>query len=78
MNPDILFGIISWIGTILISIGLWKLGKKERQAFLFTFTGELFILVYSLHIHSSSLVFIGLLFSFLAAKNWIAWGKTGE
>lgn len=75
MSSTLLYGIISWIGTILISIGIWKIGKKQRNAFLFTFFGELFILVYSLHLRSSSLVFIGLVFSALAARNWFLWGK---
>lgn len=66
--------LISWIGTILISVGLWLIGRKKRIAFVFTFTGELFLLAYSIHLRSSSLIFIGVLFSILAAINWFKWG----
>lgn len=69
------FGAISWLGTILLTYGLWLIGKKQRRAFIYTFLGEIGILIYSLHMRSSALVFIGLVFSGLAVRNWIMWGK---
>lgn len=67
---------LSWLGTLLLLIGLWYVGAKKRWAFLFTIAGELLILVYSLHIRAWSIAFIGLTFSWLAARNWYLWGKS--
>lgn len=70
-----MYTFLSWIGTALLLIGLWFIGLKKRWAFIFTFFGELLILLYSVHIRAWSIAFIGATFSFLAARNWILWGK---
>ena len=31
---------ISWIGNLLIFLGLWRLGSKKRDAFFFSIVGE--------------------------------------
>jgi hypothetical protein len=71
-----MFTAISWFGTLLLLIGLWFIGEKKRWAFIFTFFGELLILIYSIHIQAWSIAFIGITFSFLAARNWVAWGRS--
>lgn len=71
-----LFTILSWIGTLLLLIGLWYIGQKKRWAFIFTFFGELLILAYSLQIRAWSIAFIGVTFAGLAARNYVLWGKS--
>lgn len=70
-----MFTLLSWIGTALLLVGLWYIGHKKRWAFIFTFSGELLILIYSVHIRAWSIAFIGLTFSGLAVLNWVRWGK---
>lgn len=69
------YTFISWFGTVLLLIGLWFIGEKKRWAFIYTFFGELGILVYSVHIKAWAIAFIGVTFAGLAGRNYYLWGK---
>lgn len=68
--------IISWVGNVLICLGLWHIGNKKRWAFLFSIAGETAWIIYATQIHLWSLTFICCVFWSLAIRSWVKWGKS--
>lgn len=66
---------LDWIGTVLIALGLWKAGDKNRNAFLFSVVGELLWVVYAVSIRLWSLAAICLIFAAIAARNFWKWSR---
>lgn len=67
---------IPWIGNVIIAIGLWKVGDKSRNAFLFTMVGEI---CYGIHTFLTGdwAIFVAVLIFFsLAVRNYIKWSHT--
>lgn len=68
-------GYLSWIGNLFIVIGLWRIGYKDRNAFLFSIIGETLWIAWSVLTHNWSLAFICTVFNVLALRNYLKWGK---
>ena len=68
-----IYQLISWLGTFVLLTGVIAIGYKKRWAFLCFLFGEIFILIYSLHIRAWSIAFIGVTFAGLAVRNYILW-----
>lgn len=66
---------IQWIGNIFIIIGLWLIGNKRKEAFIFSIIGESLWIIYSIQIELYSLTFICFVFGALALRSWVKWGK---
>lgn len=62
---------MSWIANILIIVGLFILGNKDRKAFIFTFIGEVLWFTHALLHQMYDLAFICAIFSTLALRNYI-------
>lgn len=69
------FNALNWAGSFLILTGLYFIGEKKRFAFIFTFFGELCILSWALSTRAWPIVFVGVTFAFMAARNWVRWGQ---
>jgi len=69
-----MISILGWIGNVFIVIGLWKIGSKKRNAFLFSIVGELTWMIKSMWIHQYDLAFITMVFFLLAIRSYIKWG----
>ena len=67
---------LSWVGNILIVIGLWRVGSKDRNAFLFSIAGETCWIVWSALTGNWALTFICVVFNLLALRNYIKWGAS--
>lgn len=66
---------LSWIGNVLIVIGLWKVGDKTRKAFLFSIAGETLWTFAGLLTQNYALSFICAVFCVMAARNFFKWGQ---
>lgn len=67
---------LSWIGNFYIITGLWLIGRKDRNAFLFSIAGETCWIIASVVTHNWALVFICSVFNVMAFRNYLLWGKT--
>lgn len=65
---------MGWIGNILIWIGLFLVGKKSRNAFLWTIAGELIWVFYAAVCGWWDLAVSCIVFVALASNNWREWG----
>lgn len=68
--------MLSWIGNLFIVIGLWRVGYKDRNAFLYSIVGETMWILWSWSTANWSLLFICSVFNLLAFRNYIKWGKS--
>lgn len=66
---------LSWLGNVLIVLGLWHVAKKHWWAFLFSIVGESCWIAYSLYIHLWSLAFMCAIFAVLAARSLVLWRR---
>lgn len=66
---------LGWIGNCFLVIGLWKIGDKWRNAFLFTIVGETAWAAKSVMVQDWALATICLVFNVMAGINWYKWGK---
>lgn len=67
--------LIPWIGNLFIVLGLWKLGSKNRKAFIFSMLGEATWVLYATSIRMWPMAFICVVFFTLAARNFVVWGQ---
>ena len=65
---------MAWIGNILLIIGYLLVGNKVREAFIFTFVGEILWSYYALKKKEWALLAICLIFAVIAVRNWFLWG----
>ena len=61
---------LGWIGNILIVIGLWRIGSKKRDAFLWQAVGEVSWVVKSTYYEQWDLAFMCSVFTVLAVRCW--------
>jgi hypothetical protein len=66
---------MNWIGNIFIILGLWSVGNKSRNGFLYSLIGESFWMIWSIHEKQWALAFITAVFAGIATRNWFKWGK---
>ena len=67
--------MIGWFANVFIVIGLWRIGYKDRSAFLWTIVGEVIWTGYAAYIGMHSLSFICAVFAALAVRNYRKWGE---
>lgn len=60
-------------GNALIVLGLWKLGQKNRRAFVYTAIGEILWAMRAIIQRDWELAAICVLFTALAVRNFILW-----
>ena len=65
---------LDWVGNIFLILGMWLVGDKAREAFIFAFIGEFLWVYYAWKKKEWALVFICVIFALLAARNWFIWG----
>ncbi len=68
-------GTLAWAANLIIWIGLWRVGNKSRNAFLFTMVGEAMYACHVAYRHDWPIFFAVLIFFTLAARNYWKWGK---
>lgn len=69
---------LDWIGNIFIVLGLWGVGNKSRNAFLFSTIGEVIYIAYALLSGLYGLAFICGVFATIAIRNYQKWGNDDE
>ena len=67
--------LLGWIGNIFLCWGIWEIGNKRRFAHLLTVIGEVAWFIKSMVQQQYDLAVICIVFTFLAARCWIKWGK---
>lgn len=65
---------LDWIGNIFIIVGLWGIGNKSRNAFLFSAIGEVIYIIYAVLSGLYGLGFICMVFATIAIRNYQKWG----
>lgn len=66
---------MDWLANALILIGSYRVGNRQRDAFLWTIAGEAVWTVYAASIGLYSLSFICVVFGLFSFRNWVKWGK---
>jgi len=66
----------TWIANFLILFGMWRLGKNNKDGFVYSFLGALLWGVYGIHISSSALIFINAVSAAIYVRNWILWKRS--
>ena len=66
---------IAWLGNILIIVGLYKIGNKQRSAFIWSICGESVWTTSALLTGNWALAFICTVFNLMAVRSYIKWGK---
>lgn len=74
VNTNWILRKLDWVGNIFLILGMWLVGDKIREAFIFAFIGELLWTYYAWKKKEYGLVFICIIFAILAARNWYRWG----
>jgi hypothetical protein len=65
---------LSWIGNLLILVGMYKVGEKCRTAFLWSIAGESCWIVVAAGRDLWSLAFICAVFCLVSVFNYRKWG----
>lgn len=66
---------MGWVGNVFILVGMWRIGNRHRDAFLWSIAGELLWVVHSTYLGMWDLTIICLVFCLMAARNWLKWGN---
>lgn len=67
---------MTWFANVLIIIGLWLAGSKNKAAFGFTIVGEIIWSAVAFENEQWDLAFICVIFTLLAAVNLWKWNKS--
>lgn len=67
--------LFGWIGNVFIVTGLWKIGNKTRNAFIFSIIGESCWIANSYIRGDWALLSICCVFNVMAIRSFIRWGK---
>jgi hypothetical protein len=70
--------VLGWIGNIFIVIGLWRVGDKHRNAFLFSMVGEAFYVIRSYVLGDWALFSICWVFLLMAGRAYLKWGVNDQ
>lgn len=66
--------MLGWIGNLFIVIGLWGIGNKQRNAFIFSIIGEAAYIVRSYQSADWALFAVCWVFLLMAVRGYIKWG----
>lgn len=69
---------MGWLGNLFIWFGLYRVGSKQRSAFVWTIIGEAIWVGYATYHGWYDLAISCVVFIALAAHNWRQWGKQQE
>lgn len=65
--------LLTWLGNLLIVAGLWGVGSKRRNAFLFSVAGESTWIAAAYSRGDWALTAICIVFLLMAIRGWILW-----
>ena len=68
--------MLGWIGNLFIVAGLWGVGNKNRNAFLFSIAGESAWIANAYLRRDWALTSICVVFLLMAVRGYIKWGRT--
>ena len=68
--------MLGWIGNIFIVVGLWGVGNKNRNAFLFSIAGESAWIANAYLRSDWALTSICIVFLLMAVRGYIKWGQS--
>lgn len=72
---SILLEHVDWLATMLVVLGSWFIGSRQRKGYAFHMVGcSLWIVWASTHLLFSICV-VNVVFLFLAIRGWILWRK---
>ena len=66
--------MLGWIGNIFIVAGLWGVGNRARNAFIFSIIGESFWIANAYLRTDWALTSICVVFLLMAVRGWVKWG----
>lgn len=69
---------MDWLGNIFIVVGLYLMGNKNKNAFFFSFVGEVLWFFYAIAEKLYSLAFITVVFAVMAARGYYMWNKDSK
>ena len=66
--------MLAWVGNAFIVAGLWGIGNKQREAFLFSIVGESIYIIYAAQSNLWALFAICWVFLAMAVRGYVKWG----
>lgn len=67
--------MIGWAGAVMQLIGRFRLGHRNRDAFLWSIIGKALWIVWSVNITAYPVTVIAVSSMLLDARAWYIWGK---
>ena len=67
--------MLGWFGNILIVVGLWGVGNRQRRAFLFSIAGEAVWVLHAANQQLWDLASVCVVFLVMAIRGYIKWGQ---
>jgi len=64
---------MDWVGTCLLLLGSWLVGRKLKEGFLFELAGELAWIAWAVANRQWSILVVAAVFSVVLVKNYIDW-----
>jgi hypothetical protein len=76
MSPDFFkFYGIDWFGAFALFLGMYFIGEKKKQGFIWGCIGNAAYLIFSYMSGSSGLAFASLILMFLYLRGFLNWNK---
>ncbi len=69
---------ITWAANLLLLLGLYLNGNRNRLCFLFTVTGEVIWTTVAALRGQWDLAFICAVFGLMAVRGWYLWGRDND
>ena len=66
--------MLGWIGNVFIVAGLYGLGNKSRNAFIYSIAGEILWTINATIRHDWALASICVVFGLMAVRGFFMWG----
>lgn len=67
--------LLLWLANFLILFGMWRLGRKHRDGFVYSFLGSLVWGANGVYTHNIPLVFINAALMGIYIRDWFIWSK---
>lgn len=67
--------ITGWVGSLLVFAGLFRIGGRHRDGFIWAFAGEICWIQRGLNTGLVDLTTLSFIFMVLNCINWIRWGR---
>ena len=67
---------MGWVGSALLILSIWLVGKKIRFGFMLGFLGNLLWMVAGVGRNTYDLAVIGLIMALLNLRGWYKWGNS--